>query len=417
MVSRFFVPIGEALALHESWIEHIAQLNGKSYKEVFLADAPTLNDVDNNTEEDDNVEDGIAHIRLIGPVVRYTDICARLFGGCGIDMLSARLDEIKNDDTVKAVVMEVDSPGGQAAGVADFADKVRELSLIKPIVVFVSDIGASAAYWIASAASKIVISQTASVGSIGVYAAVTDNSKAMEDAGYKQITFVSSQSPKKRPDYTSDEGRAQIQKQIDTLASVFVDAVAKFRGVDSDTVLKEFGQGDIVFAQDAVNRNMADQVGTIDDAFKMAINMIQHESVDQTFTQTSLPNNGGYTNMTREELLSQSPELVAEIAKTAAAEERARIKEIEALETDANMAVAGDIIKSAKYTEGMNASDVALKILNAQSDANAKANADRKEDSSVIPSAVTENSNSESAIRDAHAKMIAEAAANYVKRS
>lgn len=416
MVNRFFIPTGEAIALSSSWIDYISQLNGSSYKDILASDSP-MNLGEQDIDEDSGAfSDEIAHISMIGPITRYSGFCSRLFGGVGIDAMTSRLNELENDDAVKAIVMEIDSPGGQAAGIADFADKVRSLSLKKPIISFVSDIGASAAYWIASASTKIVVSQTASVGSIGVYAAITDNTEAMQKQGYKEITFVSSQSPKKRPDFTSDEGKSQIQAQIDTLASVFIDSVAKFRGVDSETVQAKFGQGDVVFAQDAVDRGMADAVGTIEDAFKLASGMIQSRATNQSLsTQLSKPNNGGCKAMTRDEILSQFPEAAAEIARVSASEERERIRAIEALESDINMAVAGDIIKSAKYTDGVTASDVALKILNAQSEANAKMASAREEDAAAIPTTSAATNDTADADRESNAKLIAQAAAKYGK--
>lgn len=397
--NRFIVPIGEPLALKSDLVEYLATLNGDSYREILAlglkdVDAAVLDDM-----ADDEPVGSIGHMRITGPITRYSQgPCSRMFGATSIDLLTDQLTSLATNPDVKSIVMEIDSPGGQASGIADFSDFVRSVSKSKPVIAFVSDTGASAAYWIAVASTHLMVSQTASVGSIGVYAAITDDSKAMENAGYKEITFVSSQSPKKRPDYTSDDGRAQIQAQIDALAGVFVDSVAKFRGVDSKLVLSDFGQGDVVFATDAVNRGMADSIGTIEDAFKMASDMIQYKPVTATSVQSfSVPvakagistNNGGNTKMTRAEILDQFPEAAAEIARLAASEERTRIQAIERLETEANMAVAGSIITTAKYTEGVQARDVALQILDAQRDTVAIVGAARTLDAAAIPDLTT----------------------------
>lgn len=122
--------------------------------------------------------------------------------------------------------------------------------------------------------------------------------------------------------------------------------------------------------------------------------------------------------MNRDEILGQFPEAAAEIAKLAASEERERIRAIEALETDVNMAVAGDIIKEAKFTEGVKAEAVALKILNAQNTANAKMASAREEDAAVIPTTAQAPADTDAvkeATRKADAAMIAQAAAKFTR--
>src|SRR5690606_4141095 len=126
----------------------------------------------------------------------------------------------------------------------------------------VDDLGASAGYWIASAAHKVILSRTAMVGSIGVVSTY----RKRKDDKVEETEIVSSQSPKKRMDVTSDEGRAEVQRIVDQLASVFVSDVAAYRDVPEEKVIADFGAGSIVFASDAVAAGMADDIGTYEGA-------------------------------------------------------------------------------------------------------------------------------------------------------
>ncbi len=120
---------------------------------------------------------------------------------------------------------------------------------------------ASGGYWIASAADRVVVSELAILGSIGVVLGVEDKTAAEERRGVRNIQFVSSQSPGKRPDPTTDKGRSQIQAMVDDLAAVFVGAVAKHRRVTTDAVIKNFGAGGVKIGAKAVASGMADEVG------------------------------------------------------------------------------------------------------------------------------------------------------------
>lgn len=104
--------------------------------------------------------------------------------------------------------------------------------------------------------------KTVSVGSIGVVAVMKDGTERDAKAGIRTYQIVSSQSPKKRPDMGSDEGKAQIQEYVDSLAQVFIDTVAANRSVEPETVQSKFGQGDILPASRALPLGMIDQIGT-----------------------------------------------------------------------------------------------------------------------------------------------------------
>jgi ClpP class serine protease len=204
---------------------------------------------------------GVATIEVVGPIVRRADLFSQVSGMTSIDTLAKDFGAAMDDRAVKAIVLAIDSPGGEVTGVAEFADMIRAACsgpTTKPVVAYVGGMAASAGYWLASAAERVVCDSTALLGSIGVVQAVRDPSR---DRG-GTIEFVSSQSPHKRPDPTTGTGAAQIQGVVDAMAGVFVAAVARNRDVSEETVLADFGGGGLFVGQAAVAAGLADRVGS-----------------------------------------------------------------------------------------------------------------------------------------------------------
>jgi len=203
------------------------------------------------------VRDGVPTIPITGPIFRYANLFTRMSGGANIDALAQDLQASLESPAVRAILLHIDSPGGQVAGTNELAAMIVAARDIKPIWAYIDGVGASAAYWLASAASRIVLDATAAAGSIGVIGTV----RTPKDAG-ESITFVSSQSPRKLPDLATEDGRTQIQQEIDALAEVFVSTVAANRGVPVTTVLADFGGGGVLIGQQAVDAGLADALGS-----------------------------------------------------------------------------------------------------------------------------------------------------------
>ncbi len=210
------------------------------------------------------VEDGVAIIDITGTITPRATILSLLFGGTDLQTVQGELDVALADSSVKKIVLNVDSPGGAVAGVSELADRIYAARSIKPVEAFVSGMGASAAYWLAAAAGRIVVSDTAQVGSIGVVGTVLDDRVRQGMQGVTFHEIVSSNAPKKRPDPLTPEGRNVLQTEIDSIASVFTAKVARYRGVPEETVNRDFGQGGSLVGAAAVRAGMADVVGAFD---------------------------------------------------------------------------------------------------------------------------------------------------------
>jgi ClpP class serine protease len=211
------------------------------------------------------VRDGVAVVPLLGPVFPRANLINSSAGGTPLDAVMRDFRVAQASTAVDRVVLLVDSPGGVVSGLGEAAEGIR--SAQKPVTAFVTGMAASAAYWLASQASEIVVEPAGSVGSIGVVATLTRQEAAGAD-GRRAYEVVSSNAPNKRPDPSSEEGRAAIQQEVDALEAVFIGAVAKGRGVPVSVVRSEFGRGAMVAAAAAVERGMADRIGTLESVLR-----------------------------------------------------------------------------------------------------------------------------------------------------
>lgn len=183
-----------------------------------------------------------------------------------IDIQEA-IDSIAGDDSIKNVRLIIDSPGGNVTGLDETWLAIRELAKKKNVVAENHGLMASAAYWLATAADKIVAtSPAAETGSIGVYLLAIDYSKQEEKYGIKEIRIVSKNAPLKNPSPATKEGLRAYQDRLDALERVFISRVAEGRGVTVEKVEKDFGRGALLVAEDPdSSKPDALSVGMIDE--------------------------------------------------------------------------------------------------------------------------------------------------------
>jgi len=180
--------------------------------------------------------------------------------GVSTQMIQAQLREAAAAQDVDSILLVIDSPGGYVAGTKELADEVRRIDRdVKPVVAYIEDLGASAAYWVASQARMILANDMAEVGSIGVYAVVVDWSKALADAGIA-VKVVSSGGLKGA--FTegapiTDEMVADLQGRIEQVAGQFVEHVRQGRKV-SAKVAQGWADGRVHLA------SKAQEIGLID---------------------------------------------------------------------------------------------------------------------------------------------------------
>lgn len=212
----------------------------------------------------------IAVVPLFGSIFQRANIVTQASGGTSTEMLGATLEELANDETIAAIVLDVDSPGGNTAGVPELAAKIMELRSKKKIIAVANTLMASAAYWLASAASELIAAPSALVGSIGVIAMHVDNSKAIEESGRKVTLITAGKFKGEGSPYEplSETAREGMQTLVNDYYKLFVSAVASHRGVSSDEVKAGFGEGRVVLASEAVRLGMVDKVETLEQTLR-----------------------------------------------------------------------------------------------------------------------------------------------------
>jgi ClpP class serine protease len=208
------------------------------------------------------IRDGVAILPVEGPIFRYANLFTEVSGATSVEILARDFTAALDDPAISGILLHIDSPGGEAAGVGELADMIFAARGRKPVTAYVSSLGASAGYWLASSASRVVVSESAMLGSIGVVMAVPDPSKDRS----KEIEFVSSQSPNKRADPNTQAGKAQYQAIVDQLGDVFISAIARNRGMTPEKVVRAGGEGGIKVGGQAVKAGLADALGSYEGA-------------------------------------------------------------------------------------------------------------------------------------------------------
>ena len=210
----------------------------------------------------------VAVLPLYGVMGQRMNMMMNISGGTSTELFGRAFLEAIADSSIGAVVIDIDSPGGAVYGMFELWQTIMDARGSKPIVAVANSLAASAAYLVASAADEIVVTPGGEVGSIGILAVHEDQSVAQEKTGVK-VTLISAGKKKAlgNPlEPLSDEALADRQKKVDTYYGMFVDSVAKGRGVSASEVRGGFGEGETVLAAEAVKLGMADRIGTLDSA-------------------------------------------------------------------------------------------------------------------------------------------------------
>lgn len=207
-----------------------------------------------------------AVIPIVGTIIPRGGMFTDSSGAVSVQSITAKFRAALRDPDIGAIVFDVDSPGGQVGGVEELAREIYDARGQKPIKAVVNSLAASAAYWIASAADEMIVTPSGQAGSIGVFAMHEDVSAYMEREGVK-VNLISAGKFKTEGnpfEPLTDEARAAMQDMVNGYYDLFVQAVARNRGVNVADVRGGFGEGRVVAAKQAVNLGMADRVGTFD---------------------------------------------------------------------------------------------------------------------------------------------------------
>lgn len=258
VASRIF---GEPLAIDHAKLEVIVNAVGPRLKGM------PMDDPEETASRQPCVvgADGIACIDISGTLVAKCSGMAAMSGLTSYSDIAADFSSAINDPSCRGIMLSIDSPGGEVAGMFDLADMMYQARGQKPVCAVVS-CAASAAYLLASAADVIVVSRTGITGSVGIIAMHLDESRADEQAGLKYTAiFAGERKTDGNPhEPLSPDARSNMQARVDTVYGMFTSAVARNRGMAETAVRKT--QAGVYMGQDGVTVGFADAVGNMDDA-------------------------------------------------------------------------------------------------------------------------------------------------------
>lgn len=269
----------------------------------------------------------IAVISILGTLVRRTGAMDAASGLTSYASISAQINAAINDPSVDAVLLDIDSPGGEAGGAFDLADEIVSARGTKPIWAVANDDAFSAAYAIACSAERIYLTRTGGVGSIGVIALHVDQTQRDALDGYRYTAIYAGDRKNDLSPHLplSNEASTALQTEVDRLYEMFVSTVATNRGLDVQAVRDT--QAGLFYAGDAIEAGFADAIGTADDALRaLAMEVQQRKSaIARSFgsgreMEVSLPD----PVLSKEKLMSQAspqssgPPAVSESAEAVA---------------------------------------------------------------------------------------------------
>ena len=207
---------------------------------------------------------GVGVVEIFGPIG----------GGARVQEQSRILDSLRKDKRFKAVIVEIDSPGGTASGSELLYNGLMRVAQEKPVVAYIRGTGASGAYYISCAANKIVALPSSLVGSIGVIYLRPVLQQLLQKLGvsfsvYKSGEFKDMTGFWRSP--TSDE-EGKFKELIDEIYGNFVRSVATGRQMDEEKV-REFATGEIFTGRGARERGLVDELGDFDRALDLAADL------------------------------------------------------------------------------------------------------------------------------------------------
>lgn len=203
-------------------------------------------------------------------------------------MINSFMDSVEKEDSIEAVLVEINSPGGTPVAAQRIAERLHSSTL--PVVGLIGDMGASGGYMIAAATNYLIASPMSDVGSIGVTMSYVENSKQNEDSGltYVQLTtgkFKDSGTPERA---ITDEEREMFQKDLDLVHNEFVNMVATYRNKPVEDI-KKLADGSSMVGVRALENGLVDKLGGRAEAKEALAKILGKDVSDISFCEYQAP--------------------------------------------------------------------------------------------------------------------------------
>ena len=209
---------------------------------------------------------GIAVIPIHGTLVKRVLGMEAASGLTSYGGIAQEIDAALADPQVQGILLDIDSPGGEASGSFELARQIRHAATQKPVWAVANDAAYSAAYALAASAQRLIVTETGGVGSIGVIALHIDQSAKDAQEGYR-YTAVTAGTHKNdfSPHHPlSDEAKAELQAEVDRLYGLFVEHVTAMRSLNADAVRAT--EAGLYFGANAITAGLADAVSSFETA-------------------------------------------------------------------------------------------------------------------------------------------------------
>lgn len=210
------------------------------------------------------ISDGVAVISIVGSLVNRGAWIGAYSGLVSYEGIAAQVRDAVADDEVHSIILDIDSPGGEALGAFALADVIRDARTTKRVVAVVNDMAASAGYAIASAADEVVVSNSSVVGSIGVIMLRMDRTEQFANEGIKTYVFSAGKYKTDGHPLTemSEAEALRFGTEIQQFYDLFVGSVVAGRGgrITEEQVRKT--EAGIYIGKTSIEAGLADRVGS-----------------------------------------------------------------------------------------------------------------------------------------------------------
>lgn len=209
---------------------------------------------------------GVAVVPIVGELSHRATVMGSMSGSVGYAGLQSRLLDLADSGKVRGMILDMDTPGGEAGGIKELSDALQEISLRMPVWAIANHLMASAGYWIGSGTDRVIATPYARVGSIGVVSMHVDVSKAADKKGMV-MTFVHAGARKVDGNpYAplSPQARASMTAHVEELYGQFVDHVASSRRMDEKAVRGT--EARVYGAKEALDLGLVDDISTLSEA-------------------------------------------------------------------------------------------------------------------------------------------------------
>lgn len=254
--------------LSEPWL--VSANNHRALVQAFeLATVADISGMEEPAEREVAEVNGYAVLPLKGTMMRQPNALERIFmGATDTDLFTERARMLATADSVRGVILDIDSGGGSVAGVMEAVNAVNALSKAKPVVAYTGGVMASASYWVGSQATSIVASESSRTGSIGVYVPHVDMSESYAKEGVNVELITNKEGVYKGAGYEgtplTELQRSQLQAEVQEIFDAFKADVLKARTVPADAM-----QGQSFMGKSAQEKGLVDGTGSFEDAFAL----------------------------------------------------------------------------------------------------------------------------------------------------